>query len=361
MLAACVLAACGSKTGLFGPDPADTLTPQGLPEAGIVDARADAQLDATVPCVPGRFDFQIATAQLMFVVDRSGSMDYTLDGQKDPAPGQSRWDLLRSGLAQTITGYDQQIAMGAKFFPSARVFPEFACVVETEVDMEPNLGNASKIIGVFDRSAPHGGTPTADALRVAADHVSKIRGVARTLVLATDGAPNCNENVLGPCTCTANDPDVCQFDRSQCLDDARTIETVRGIAEDEKVPVYVLGIGSLESAAFRKVLDDMAVAGGRAKPVTPRYYSAQTPAELNAALSSIRDSVGSCTFLTPSAPTDPDAIVVELDGQPIPRDTTRTEGWDWVDQAYGTLALFGDACAKAQAAGGKVAGVVRCE
>ena len=129
----------------------------------------------------------------------------------------------------------------------------------------------------------------------------------------------------------------------------------------QKIPVYVIGIGSLESAVFRKVLDDMAVAGGRAKPTSPRYYSAQTATELNTALTNIRDSVGNCTFLTPSAPTDPDKITVEIGGVAIKRDTTRTEGWDWTDQSYGVLALFGQACADAQKAGAKVGGVVVCE
>lgn len=361
LFAAVLLAACGSKTGLFGPDPSSS-TPQAQPEAGIVDARApDAPPDGPVPCVPGRFDFQPATAQLMFVVDRSGSMNTTLDGQEDPPAGTSRWELLRSGLSQTLSGFDQQIAMGAKFYPSAKLISEFACVAEDGVELEPSLGNASKIIDVFDTTFPHGGTPTADALRIAADHVSKIRGVARTLVLATDGAPNCNgDHPFSPCVCTSNDPNACDRDVSNCLDDTRTIGTIRDIAENQKVPVYVIGIGSLESAVFRKTLDDMAVAGGRAKPTAPKYYSAQTPAELTSALASVRDSVGSCTFLTPSAPTDPNAIVVQIDGQNVTRDTTRTEGWDWVDQAYGTLALFGDACKKAQAAAGKVAGVVRC-
>ncbi len=361
LFAAVALAACGSKTGLFGPDQGNS-TPQSQPEAGIVDARGpDAPPDGPVPCVPGRFDFQAATAQLMFVVDRSGSMNTTLDGQEDPLPGTSRWEVLRNGLAQTLSGFDQQIAMGAKFYPSEKFITQFACVAESSVELEPTLGNASKIIDVFDNTFPHGGTPTADALRIAAEHVSKIRGVARTLVLATDGAPNCNgDHPTSPCICTSNDPNACDNDVSNCLDDTRTISTIRDIADNQKVPVYVIGIGSLESAAFRKVLDDMAVAGGRAKPTAPRYYSATTPAELTSALGSVRDSVGSCTFLTPSAPTDPNAIVVQIDGQSVARDTTRTEGWDWVDQAYGTLALFGDACKKAQGAGGKVAGVVRC-
>lgn len=317
-----------------------------------------------MPCLPGRFEFDPATAQLMFVVDRSGSMATTLDGD-DPGPGEkTRWDVLRDGLALTLTGFDQEIAMGAKFYPGARWNPALECVADDSVEFAPKLGNAASIIGVFDTTFPRGGTPTADALRVAADHVSKIRGVARTLVLATDGAPNCNfDHPRDPCICTSNDPTDCGAfgDPSLCLDDRRTVSTVRDIADNQKVPVYVIGIGSLERADFRRVLDDMAVAGGRAKPTTPRYYSAQTAAELDTALTSIRDSVGSCTFLTPSAPTDPDAITVEIDGQSVPRDPTRTDGWDWVDQSYGTLALFGSACAKAQALGGKVAGVVRCD
>src|SRR5690606_16302107 len=133
---------------------------------------------------------------------------------------------------------------------------------------------------------------------------------------ATDGAPNCNfDHPLTPCVCTSNDPDACGppvEDVSLCLDDAATIATVKQIADVQKVPVYVIGIGSTESAVFRKVLDDMAAAGGRAKPTSPRYYSAATATELETALTSIRDSVGSCTFLTPSAPTDPDKITVEI-------------------------------------------------
>jgi len=318
------------------------------------------QPDATVPCIPGKFDFILATAQLMFVVDRSGSMDTTLDGKENPPPGQSRWQILQSGLSQALTGFDQQIAMGAKFYPSTRI--AFECVVEQGVDVEPKLGNASAILKVFDDTAPYGGTPTAEALKIAADHVSTIRGVARTLVVATDGAPNCNyDHPTSPCTCTASDPTACDgTDPSLCLDDTHTIDTVRDIADKQKVPVYVIGIGSAESATFRKVLDDMAIAGGRAKPTSPRYYSAQTSSELDDALSSIRDSVGSCTFLTPSAPSDPNAITVQIDGVTIPRDTTRTQGWDWVDQAYGTLALFGDACKKVQSTHDTVSGVVRC-
>ena len=35
-------------------------------------------------------------------------------------------------------------------------------------------------------------------------------------------------------------------------------------------------------------------------------------------------------------------------GKSIPRDPTHENGWDWVDQTYGTLAFFGPACQAAK-------------
>ena len=56
-------------------------------------------------------------------------------------------------------------------------------------------------------------------------------------------------------------------------------------------------------------------------------------------------------------------IRVEIDGVSIPRDQTKTNGWDWIDQAFGELAFFGDACLKAQGSGlpSVVSGVVTCD
>jgi hypothetical protein len=82
---------------------------------------------------------------------------------------------------------------------------------------------------------------------------------------------------------------------------------------------------------------------------------------MKAALGTIQESVAKCTYLTPSAPNDPSAISVEIDGKPIPRDTGHTFGWDWIDQAYGTLTFFGSACDAASGSTPKVTGVVSCE
>ena len=136
---------------------------------------------------------------------------------------------------------------------------------------------------------------------------------------------------------------------------------MRDVFENQKIPVYVIGIGSTERPEFLKVLDDMAVAGGRPRATTPRHYNVQSSAELKTALQSIGDSIAKCTYLTPSSPTDPNAISVEIDGKPIQRDPTHTNGWDWVDQAFGTLAFFGTSCTIASTGTPQITGVVSCQ
>jgi hypothetical protein len=355
------LASCGSRTGLFGTD-------------ALADGAADASVDAVeepIGCIPGKFTFELATAQLMFVLDRSGSMAFSLSGQDPVPPGQSsRWETLRDALFQTIVPFENQIAMGAKFFPEeipddSLGDPEDACRVDTGVAIPPATGRAFDILNVFDTTEPRGGTPTAEAVRLAAQYLATRRGVARTIVLATDGAPNCNGDLNArTCTCTTPRFD-CSRDTDQgrfsCLDGARAVSVVGAVFQDQKIPVYVIGIGSTERPQFLDVLEDMAVAGGRPRPGTPKHYNVQTALELRDALATIRDGIAKCTYLTPSSPTDPDAIAVEVGGQPVPRDTTHQSGWDWVDQAYGELAFFGESCEAAGKAGAAVTGVVTCD
>lgn len=357
------VASCGSRTGLFGPEGQGLLPDGALPDGAF----PDGPVDGAVPCLPGRFDMELATAQLMFVIDRSRSMEFYLNRELEAPIGQRRWDVLRNSLEETVLPFDQQLAMGAKFFPETMTeeearFTDRACATDTGVGIAPKRGNAQSILSVFDTTVPLGGTPTAEAVRLAAQFLVQSRGVSRTIVLATDGAPNCNGDLDNlRCTCTTPNVDcsVSPERRFSCLDDTRTIATIREIADVQKVPVYVIGLGSL--GKFVQVLDAMAVAGGRPRPTSPRHYNAQTASELSSALTTIRDSVAKCTYLTPSSPNDPNAITVEIDGVPITRDPARKDGWDWVDQSYGELAFFGTACDRAQAGTAKVSGVVSCE
>jgi hypothetical protein len=374
-LSVVAVASCGSRTGLFGADALGTLPDDGsFPEGGPF---TDAPTDGPVKCTPGRFTFDLATAQLMFVIDRSGSMAFSLDGRQPDRFGNlppgvlSRWDTLRDALFQTITPFDNALAMGAKFYPEESppgpAPADEACRTDVGVGIAPARGNVKDIINVFDTTDPNGGTPTSEAIRLAAQYIAGTRSVARTMIVATDGAPNCNGD-LDPqrCTCTSVTGNCATAAGGEfnCLDDTRSINVVRDVFQNMKIPVYVIGIGSTERPEFLKVLDDMAVAGGRPRPTMPRHYNVQTSAELKSALGTISDSIAKCTYLTPSAPTDPNAISVEINGQSIARDPTHTNGWDWVDQAFGTLAFFGPACAAASGGtttASQITGVVRCD
>jgi hypothetical protein len=293
-LAAVAIASCGSRTGLFGVDGAIAALPDGALPDGFVPP--DSGVDGKVPCMPGRFNFELATAQLMFVVDRSGSMAFSLDGQQPrngslPPGVLSRWDTLRDALFQTITPFDNQLAMGAKFYPEVNgggsAPADEACRTDVGVPIAPARGNVSQIINIFDTTDPNGGTPTAEALRLAAEYITGTRGVARTMILATDGAPNCNGDLdQTRCTCTSVTGNCATAPGGEfnCLDDTRSITAITDIFQTMKIPVFVIGIGSTERPEFLKVLDDMAVAGGRPRPTTPRHYNVQSGAELQSAL-----------------------------------------------------------------------------
>jgi von Willebrand factor type A domain len=368
------LVSCGSRTGLFvelpddasvdasldAPDPPFDAT---LDAPDARDATVDAPLDGPIPCVPGTFGFQLAIPQIMFVLDRSGSMAFSLGQDTQPPPGRpTRWTTLRDALQQTIVPFDQELAMGAKFFPEANADPfnaVQACVTAAGVGIAPAVGNAQNILNVFGTTSPVGGTPTASALQLAAQYLASSRTISRAMVLATDGAPNCN-GALNKQTCTCvssgqncqNDPEG-EYD---CLDDTATVSTISGIFASRNIPVYVIGIGGIN---FGNVLDAMAVAGGRPRAGTPRYYAATTAAEMATAFGAVRDSVAKCSYITPSSPDDAGAISVVVGGATVPRDTTRTNGWDWIDQQFGHLQLFGAACTAATK--GNVSGTIACK
>lgn len=376
--------ACGSRTGLFVPD--DEI----FFDASIdVTIRLDASFDVTfiddrvdIPdvkeeppgCVPGTFDLTPATSQIMFVLDRSRSMRFRLDSNVLADPGvTSRWTALRDALNQVITPFSNQIAMGARFFPVAGADgpASEACAQDPAgAAIAPALNNASTILQVFNDTIPIGGTPTAAALALAAQQTSQRRAVARAIVVATDGAPNCNAaNDPRTCTCTIFDPPLppgqpCLAssnpndpDGSNCLDESNTVQVVRDTFSNRKIPVFVVGIGV--TSGFASTLDAMAIAGGRPRATTPRYYPAETPAELRTAFTVVRDSVAKCSYVTPSAPNDPNAIEISVNGRTIERDASHVDGWDWIDQEYGQLQLFGSACALATAT--NVDGTVVCE
>jgi hypothetical protein len=326
-------------------------------DAGVdagVDAGIDAGIDAG-PCLPRPLPLVPAIPTVMFVIDRSGSMLQDLDGN-DAGPGTAtRWEVLSASLRTVLPPLDQQIAMGALMYPLGMD----SCTAPTSVDLSPAQGNATRLLNLFSSSMPVGGTPTAEVLRTAATHLGSIHTAtsARAVILATDGAPNCND-FLDEDTCVCTSPPFPGVPNcpgpTHCLDDTRTIQALRNLFS-MRLPTYVIGIGS-QLNQFASTLDAMAVAGGVPRmSIGPRYYSVSNQLELTDAFTRITAQLTRCTFLLNGLGAN-DTFSVEVDGQPIPEGPG---GWEWLDRANGELALQGLACDRA-AMGGLANVLVDC-
>lgn len=352
-LASAAALGCGAKTGLDVPD-----LEAGIDVPDVADA-ADVRVPRDVArpmCTAGTFTLAARSSELMLVIDRSGSMQQGLIARG----GASKWNLLRAALATTLPRFEAQINVGALFYPEDGAESRTAACALANipmVDISPSTTNTAPVLSVFDATAPGGGTPTAAALLRAYTwfirHPNRTR--TRFIVLATDGAPNCN-GALDPATCICGGPaggfGGCggRFsDPSRCLDDVRTVSTIEQLLNNPatSIPTYVIGLAGDDSPAFRATLTAMAAAGGRPRITDTgqrTFYDVQSPADLNRAFASIQNAIARCTFLTPSHPTDPDGLTMQINGVTVPRDTSRINGWDWTDRAGGELTLFGAAC-----------------
>jgi hypothetical protein len=320
----------------FSPPP-----PDAPPDAGR-DAPIDACSERSLVLTPIR-------PEIMFVVDRSTSMSWSLTGPGGPGP--TRWSILVDALRERLPVYDARSDMGLVMYPAEG---GDRCSVASDPQLAPAVMQAEPILDRVTTSSPGGRTPTASGLEAAErwflshPDISHVRAV----VLATDGAPNCNE-ALDPrrCPCTAGSglPVGCMGDSQLCLDDARTLAVIERMAARE-VPTYVIGIDGDPDPALSDVLREMALAGGRPNPLDPRraYYSVRNAGDLSAAFDRIQASIVSCSLAVELAgPTDR-PVVVTLDGEVVPRDPSRTEGWEWSADREQTILLYGEACTRAQ-------------
>ncbi len=358
------LPSCGARTEL------QEATYVALPTEQVLYAGpATAHEGPAKTCVEGTFTLDRARPKVLFVIDRSGSMAQGLDNSKKPP---SRWVTLRDSLAAVLPGVESSVELGALFFPATSEFGQnIRCSVSPSVDLEPALFQAQALLAPFFTTSPGGFTPTYEALSVAHAYLQSTRAAssARTIVLATDGGPNCNTS-LDPktCICVAGKQTSAGCSgglggggTDSCLDDTRTVNEVAAL-HDSGIPTYVIGLGDEVQNEYGSVLDAMAVAGGRPRsgPDGRKYYGASSPAELTSAVETIRDQVTRCTFLTPSVPDKPDGIQVRINGVDVDEDDSGQEGWSFADKPNGEISIHGVACEQAAMTEAKVEATVEC-
>jgi hypothetical protein len=360
-LLAATAGGCGAKTGLEAPDP--------VMDAGPLDAELrDVPFVRYEACVPGRFALARRSAEVTFVIDRSGSMDSPLEATlADAGRAFSRWTMLRDALRATLVGdVESRLSMGALFFPRVPVVEsptqEESCTVSPNGRpfniVAPRLNNAAALLRVFDETRPRGGTPTLDALVAAGDPLLELartdpdRSKARYIILATDGGPNCNPTIPPDrCICAVEDPtgrNICADNpalaRWFCLDRENVVTQINRYAE-QGLYTYVIGLDNPSERPMIETLNAMAVAGRRANPVGElQYYSVRRSDQLFATFRDIATTITRCAFVTPSRPDNPESIRVEVGGLAVPRDRAHINGWDWSDAGYGEITLYGAAC-----------------
>ncbi|MBI5518135.1 MAG: VWA domain-containing protein [Deltaproteobacteria bacterium] len=327
---------CGAKTGLRVWDSGTDTEPED------VFVRFDA-------CVAGRFTLVRRSAQMVFVIDRSGSMDQPLM----TAGGITRWGAMRTVFSRTLPMFENNLEMGVMFYPrvpvdSILMYRQYCQLTSSgSIDVTPRLQNAGPVVDSIFRHNPWGATPTAAAIVRATEYLRSqdTRGRARYLVLATDGAPNCNATLDGSTCLCLGGPSTCNSPEGvlSCLDDQGTLNAISA-ARREGVSTYVVGIDGDLERPFVDLLERMADMGGRPRTDRPRYYSIRDLDTLQSAFTDIQRTVVQCAYVTPSRPDNPDAIEVSVAGRPIRRDPSRRDGWDWTDRDYGELTFFGPEC-----------------
>ncbi len=372
------LLACGSDPGKPPPPPNDDQDAGNPPPPPVVDAGAPICADAT-----GTYPAQPAAGNVLFLMDRSGSMQIQLTN------GDTRWKATKSGLFDLIGALPSSTRAGAMMFPQGDK-PISCCWISPTANDVTCSCATGQLPGIDPRceestySAPvsvsslgpqqtsdieayisssdadfYWGTPLAPALTAALDlQAQSTLDGTKSVVLLTDGYPTSCDSTSDP---GAND--------IQRVIDAATAGSKQGVR------TFVLGVIDGTKGAKPEYLSPIAEAGGTQRTPTCSstddcFYALdnQTFAQdLKAALDQIELQAFDCSFEIPQTQggsPDLSKLNVQIETSQgtsvVSRDTTHQNGWDFVaNQTH--VQLYGNACTTIKAdAANKVDIVVGC-
>lgn len=305
------------------------------------------------PCVSSVAQANLADADLIVMLDRSGSMG-------DPNEGFSptlKWTPVTAALKSFFTDPSSAgLSASLQFFPqgtdvtSVCSYPYATPLVTLTPTSSP-----MPLVSAIDATSPAGGTPTLPALQGAVAYAQQVAAAhpldKTVVVLATDGDPGFGINGQFEPGCTNNDiPHVAAVAQA-------------AFAGTPSIPTYVIGVGpDLQN------LDAIASAGGTQQSImVPVNDPTQTGQTFESALNSIRTASLPCQFSIPPAPSGKtinpyavNVILVDPKGNQnvltYSADCSNTSGWHYDNPTAPTAVLLcSGACSSARGdAGGKV-------
>jgi hypothetical protein len=332
---------------------------------GVDSGNTDGPPAADAPGLCGNLVLPAITNKpnVYFILDRSGSM-------QDKLPGSTydKYLAARVAIADVLKQIGHRVRYGAAVFPMAGGSID-GCAAGAEIfatrDGDPASyaasGELGPVLSAFllqtAKYGPSGGTPTAPTIEALRPTLTALSGKT-VVILATDGAPNCNQlascpaaecgpvienQTLGGKQCSASfnccDPAVVPGGQLYCVDDDATEAAIAELAA-AGIDTYVIGMPGSEF--YDDLLDRLAIAGNTARPTPPHYYPISSSTELGDALRAIGVEIAiSCTIALGQTPPDPALVNVYFDTTLVGYD--EVDGWAWLDPT--TIELRGAACA----------------
>lgn len=315
---------------------------------------------------------------LYFLLDRSGSMSEYLD-----EGSLTRYQAAVEAILEVLETVGHRTRYGLSVAPDPRAVAamcdpgrEVLAVTPGDPACFGKAGERGPVLTSLARDlarlGPQGATPLGATLESLVDTLLDFDGDT-VLILATDGAPNCNAevacnadacipNIEGFAFDSADGPIACD-DSFNCCDPELTVPNARLNCIDAKrteaalddlfeagIRTYVVGLPGSEP--YRDILDGFAEAGGAARTGDTAYYAVSDSEELSKVLLDIGLAVTTdCELELELVPPDRDLVNVYFDAEVVPFD--EENGWHWLDD--GTISLEGEACSELES--GNVFGV----
>jgi hypothetical protein len=271
-----------------------------------------------IKCGEMAFDLKRAPADLLVVLDRSGSMEQVVTGVTG-----SKWSNVTSAINDTLMATDNTLGWGLKIFPS----PGGCAVADgAEVPLAPH--NYMPIAGAIQPMIPNGNTPTAAAINKSVAYLKSLTTqTVKYMVLATDGEPNCAGGGGGLFGGSASDGPG----------------AIAAVAAAAAAGFHTFVVGIATGPTEEMTLNGMAMAGLEPRMGAQQYYPVASRADLVAALGLITGVVTNCLFPLDKVPPAPNDVTVKVDGAVVTRDPMHANGWD-LGAGAKTIQVYGAAC-----------------